>query len=352
MKIVGTNSLLCVSVLTVLASQHHVSAFQSAPIRRSGGVNMANSAKIQHQQMASIMTPTHANRNVAMAMSEDADSMQQKMEDRKIRLMVGYLTIVFFNFVSLIATTAAAGEAVPTVAFMGYFASGPILYSALAYIMSRAARFNRLSSPTYKRLNLMLGQAGVVNLIMCSLLDKTPKFMLITSVLTIINSIKGASYGVQGWNKKCGTTADIFSETFDLFKSDLLGFFQVKNPVAAVYTVAASFMVVLKTAKLVEVFQYASPSFDAFMVATRLSRYARLACMSGVLITLKDAANRDRLKGNTFIQLNAVMSLAFGTMGAYLCTGGVKANGLLAWFFSIFMGGSSLHSWLSKRTSE
>jgi hypothetical protein len=59
-------------------------------------------------------------------------------------------------------------------------------------------------------------------------------------------------------------------------------------------------------------------SSSALMVASRVSRLARLCLLTGVMYTLKDAADRDRLSGTTFIQLNYLSSLVLFTMaGTY-----------------------------------
>ena len=50
------------------------------------------------------------------------------------------------------------------------------------------------------------------------------------------------------------------------------------------------------------------------VVTSRVSRYAKLSLVFGVLSVLKSAADRDRLEGGTFIQLNYLSSFLFLTM--------------------------------------
>jgi len=48
-----------------------------------------------------------------------------------------------------------------------------------------------------------------------------------------------------------------------------------------------------------------------YLIATRLFRYSKLSLLFGTLFTLKSAADRDRLGGTTFINLNYWCSFFF-----------------------------------------
>ena len=66
-----------------------------------------------------------------------------------------------------------------------------------------------------------------------------------------------------------------------------------------------------------------------FSISTRLSKLARFGLMTTVLYTLKDACDRDRLSGTTFVQLNFVASAAFLSIALYLLPiyGKLSSNG-------------------------
>merc|ERR1719203_2213939 len=83
------------------------------------------------------------------------------------------------------------------------------------------------------------------------------------------------------------------------------------------YLFVSYFVMFLKIQKLLEILRLAKTggSDIAQMIAVRLFRYSKLALLFGSVITLKSAADRDRLEGTTFIQLNYVSSLVFLLMG-------------------------------------
>ena len=49
-------------------------------------------------------------------------------------------------------------------------------------------------------------------------------------------------------------------------------------------------------------------------ISGRLIRFAKLSLLASLVFSLKDAADRGRLDGTTFVQLNFLSSFAFGTM--------------------------------------
>ena len=64
-----------------------------------------------------------------------------------------------------------------------------------------------------------------------------------------------------------------------------------------------------------------------------MERYATLLLLATTTLTLKDAADRGRLEGTTFIELNMIGALAFAQLsGESFC--GVK-NGILLLFIFV-----------------
>jgi hypothetical protein len=69
-----------------------------------------------------------------------------------------------------------------------------------------------------------------------------------------------------------------------------------------------------------------------------------------VLFTLKDASDRDRLEGTTFIELNALASLTFGSWAIYEKI--ITPIGGLLGFLSAFTAFNGLTSQMRKSKKE
>jgi hypothetical protein len=133
-------------------------------------------------------------------------------------------------------------------------------------------------------------------------------------------------------------------------KSTLQGLVSVpKNLKAAGYLAATGMVTGMAIAKLAEFYKLTQEGAggSATAVAVGLGRFARLELLGTLLYTLKDAADRDRLEGTTFIQLNFLSSVAFAAMSAYL--GVTNRLGGAAAFFSTFSALSGVKSILKKR---
>jgi hypothetical protein len=216
--------------------------------------------------------------------------------------------------------------------------SGHVLAAGLAYILVGAAqKEDRLKSDTYKRLNLSLVAYGAVGLSMVGLTSqfRTPMFVL-PPLLAFINSIKGYTYGALGWDKK-SKSGKIVSDLMEGTKSTLLSMLTIPKNIKALGYLGATLMVeTMKIHKLVEIVQLAQAGANRLTIAIMLSRFGRLALFTTVLYTLKDAADRGRLEGTTFIELNLLSSSAFAAMAAHLLPRGSTKLGAAAAFFSVF----------------
>jgi hypothetical protein len=198
-----------------------------------------------------------------------------------------------------------------------YIVAGPVLASGVAYVLTDAAVNDRLQSGTYKRLNLFLGKYAALTLSMALLAPAwfANSLFLVPSLLGLINSSKGYAYGALGWDKKTGSYKE---DLLQGVKSSIQTLFlkPPKNLASLGYLGATLTVGGMKVAKLVEIVgvvikqEYATP----LVIATGFFRLAKLSLLTAVLFTLKDAADRDRLGGTTFIELNFLSSFVLGTM--------------------------------------
>jgi len=163
-----------------------------------------------------------------------------------------------------------------------------------------------------------------------------------TSFITCVNCIKGYGYGVKGWKLEGDTLPLAKKDLVEGLKYTIQSFFSIpKNAQSAGYWIATGTVASLKMKKLVEIIGLllvvsTSTSTSWGIVATRLSRYAKLALLTGVMFTLKDAADRGRLNGTTFMQLNLLSSYVFGSMsGTFLDYVIYYSCSLLSLYYSV-----------------
>jgi hypothetical protein len=235
--------------------------------------------------------------------------MSDKNFKRQDRLQIGYkVTSIVYLGVSILHIVRKGLNSWA----LYYACGGPLLASGITYILAQAASNDRISSDTYKRLNLSLLTFGVLGLTL-PVLDpihfRAPVF-IIPPLLATVNSIKGYGYGVLGWDKKKEKSA-ILTDLKESFQSTFQSLITFRKE-SLDYLLATSMVVIMTVVKCKELF--GSSTTNPLMVASKVSRMARLMLFSGVLFTLKDAADRNRLSGTTFVQLNYLSSAVFLSM--------------------------------------
>ena len=119
---------------------------------------------------------------------------------------------------------------------------------------------------------------------------------------------------------------------------------------------------ILKFFKSVEIWKLLieSGGIISFTVGTRLFRCSKLGLLSVCMYSLKDAADRGRLSGTTFIQLNFLTSLVWAAMGIYtyqnyiLDTNAVLKSCItatLAGIIALFTAGNGVLSIVNKKNA-
>ena len=140
--------------------------------------------------------------------------------------------------------------------------------------------------------------------VLLSSTQSSSSFLLIlSSFLACINSIKGYGYGILGWNKEKSIVNTLPQE----LKSGLS--FHFKNTFIPSVLAFKSLGYQLMTWFLGAISICHFQKKQYFVAVTN-------ALYSGITLTLKDASDRNRLGGTTFIQLNYLSSILF----AYLTT--------------------------------
>lgn len=224
------------------------------------------------------------------------EKMQEKVKGRKKRVVAGN-RIIFIGFLAW--TVASLFTSLKTMNCSNILSSivatnpGPLLASGFAYIMMSACQADRLSSDTYKRLNLNLVLFGFLGL--CNK-NKNSLVWNLLCAITCINSIKGYGYGIKGWELRKQNSP--FQDVYDGTISNIKSLFKTSNEQSVGYLLATIFAGMLAVLSI----KKGNVSVEA------LSSLFLLATMT---FTLKDAADRNRLQGTTFIELNFMSAAVF-----------------------------------------
>jgi len=372
--------LIFVGTLTAVTN-----AFSSSP----SGLNLHNSVKssgyhyskryvLSYFQVASkgsrsaLMMPLPSNDKFLEMTSSQSDErsmddkhnddkMAKKVVGRKKRVVVGYLLTAALYLLTTVMTTIILIKQQVNISFIAYYSCGNILAGGLAFILKDAAENDRLRSDTYKRLNLFTAWYGFLMSIITVKIFKPPQLLLVTHLIAMINSIKGYGYGARGWTLREGVP---FSEDLAQgVKGTIRSMFRTfpKDVKSAGYLLGTAVVKIIAIFKCIEVINiFLGGGGITFLFWTRLHRCSKLGLLSVCMYTLKDAADRDRLDGTTFIQLNFLSSLVWASMLGYilfrnpLAVLGTKSTleptvtAALAGFFALFTAGNGIVSIVEK----
>mmetsp|Transcript_3124 Transcript_3124/g.8157 ORF Transcript_3124/g.8157 Transcript_3124/m.8157 type:complete len:355 (-) Transcript_3124:142-1206(-) len=291
----GSNIGIMMRVPSVVVGNHYFGSRSSIPVP-FGSMATINSS---------------ASKKIRLRMAKSGDASND--ESAKNRLVSGHqLCSALFLATTLGMLYNGIGSPIGF-GLPLYAASGPYLAAGVSSILSDAAEHDRLGSDTYKRLALFLTEfnlCGVSTILLAlggtALGTHLFYSLSLASFLSLSPTLAG--YKTGGGN--------VISEIGNIIK----GFFTFKNLNALIYLTGTWFVASLKVLKLIEMINLYSEGNPAKVIVTRAVRFGRLALFTGVLFTLKDAANRDRLEGTTFVDLNFLSSIALGTMAFYTKT--------------------------------
>lgn len=243
--------------------------------------------------------------------NDDDISMDKKIQGRKKRVILGYKAMTMLY---IAVEVFSASKRVPVNTLLG-ITSYIAMPAGLSYILISATKHDRLGSDTYKRLNLSLLEYAVIGLFVIALSGGGNPILKVAYIMTLINTIKGYTYGVVGWDKKSGTDTLLQDFTRGTV-STIKGICSVpKNTTSFGYLAATLMVISMKILKLKDVIVAFLSSIAANDIAMLLARFNRLSLLALMIYTLKDAADRERLGGTTFIQLNYLCALVLGIIG-------------------------------------
>ncbi|KAK1742010.1 hypothetical protein QTG54_007583 [Skeletonema marinoi] len=257
-----------------------------------------------------------------------------KIQGRKKRVILGYKAMTAL-YIAVFLYSASKSVAANTLLAITSYVAMP---AGLSYIMISAAKHDRLGSDTYKRINLSLLEYAVLGLSVIKLSGGGNPILKVAYIITLINTIKGYAYGVLGLDKKSGSDT-MLQDFIKGVKSTIKGICSdPKNMKSFGYWSATLMVVTMKLFKLKDIINALQSAAASKDIAMSLARFNRLSLLALMIYTLKDAADRDRLSGTTFIQLNYLCALVLGIVG--VVGGGVMsplggANVAFAAFFAV-----------------
>lgn len=168
----------------------------------------------------------------------------------------------------------------------------------------------------------------------------------------MINSIKGYGYGLKGW-ELAPTCAK--EDLLNGISSNLGCMTKIPNMKSAGYWAATVAMISMTAAKAYEVLNVLiSSSGDSFLLGTRLFRLAKFKLLAVIMFTLKDAADRGRLEGTTFVELNLMAAVSYALWAVFAMQDAAytmpyaASMGLIS-LFTAFNGLSSISKKNSKK---
>ena len=231
-----------------------------------------------------------------------------------------------------------------------FYSVGPLLACSVCHILLGAAANDRLSSDTYKRLNLGLFMYGFIAFF-AGILMKFPPIWAVSCVLTMINTVKGYGYGLKGWELAPACAKEDISNGI---KGNIKTLLKIPNLKSAGYLAGTFTLVTLFVTKALEILNLIQSSAENYMIGKRIFRLSMFMILSVIMFTLKDAADRDRLEGTTFIELNTMVSLSFAAMAweAYRKAPFAPLHEGVAGLFSAFSALNAVASTLTKNKKQ
>jgi hypothetical protein len=188
-------------------------------------------------------------------------------------------------------------------------AAGLLVAAGLAHILSDATEQDRLGSDTYKRINL-----GLMGFTLISLLNMSGDFELFRLLprgytyfgMAAFSHAFGGCTAYAGWRRGLVDDADIQQE----LKGGIQSTFRSIWPTKGRGTIYRNALLAILVGIVVTTFKLArSLRVPGLRTSLYASGLARLVLVATIVYSLKDAGERGRLTGTTFIQMNYLVGM-------------------------------------------
>ena len=236
------------------------------------------------------------------------------VKSRKQRVLNSYrLTATSYLLAVCVALKKAGSSS--KLPFVAYTVAGPLMASGMAHNLAKATIRDKLPTATSKRLNLGLVIYGIINLLLAAISAQFTNPIwycwAFLAFITTSNSIKGYGYGVKGWTLKDHTVMLAKNDLQKGIKENFNALTSIQpNLQSLVYLATTLTLGTLSILKLADILR----AISSTGAASELSSFAKLWLLTIASLTLKIGADRGGLEGMTMIQLNCLLSYAFGAM--------------------------------------
>ena len=191
------------------------------------------------------------------------------------------------------------------------------LAAGVSHILGGATDQNRLGSDTYKRLNLgLLGFSTLGLLVVPGEAGFLPTANTFLVAWTLLSLVKGLTAVVawEGWKRGVDSNSSLVAELIQGIASTLQGIWFTKKRGAA-YRNPLVLVILGMVSSFFEGCFFVTYKMPTLDTSLWWSAVGRLFLITTMMYSLKDAADRERLSGTTFIQLNFMMFVWLFTVG-------------------------------------
>jgi hypothetical protein len=204
-------------------------------------------------------------------------------------------------------------------------AAGFAIAARLCYILRNANEENRLQSDTYKRLNLgLLGFGGIGLLAIpgeAAFLSSKVATTMVAGILTILRLFV-STVAFIGWSNSLGTPTTANITKLNILREIINELGRgVRTTIKGLKVESAKKALTYRNCLLIVCFGIVSSFMEGlfniryrneftrtlFEITLQWSAISRLFMIATMVYSLKDAAERDRLTGSTFIELNLMI---------------------------------------------
>ena len=196
-------------------------------------------------------------------------------------------------------------------------AVGFALASGVSYILAGANDHGRLGSDTYKRLNIGLFGFSSLGLLglpgEAGFLPNFESFVVVLSAMTVVKVFVGI-VAFKGWKRGISSQTSMLIELFEGSRSTAKGLWFTKKRGAA-YRNPLLLVIAGLFSSFFEACFFLNNKMPVLDTSLWWAAIGRLFLITTMMYSLKDAAERERLAGTTFIQLNFMMFMWLFTVG-------------------------------------
>ena len=263
-----------------------------------------------------------ANRGAALSSStkEENDDAQVPVVSRQKLTNKYRAGSIVFGLVSLILATMPDRTNAVQLANKYGGAAGYGLAAATCHLLADATSNERLTSDTYKRLNIGLFFFCFISLF--SIPGEAafhPQFGPAVLLMTAMTVIKGwgCTLAYEGWktgvqesndNASSLSPKQMLSAFGKGIKSTMFGIYNTPRK-GFVYLIYLLLVLVAGFSAVMEAQFYLKYNAPVFNISLQWSALARLSFVASIVYSLKDASERNHLTGTTFITLNFMIAL-------------------------------------------